>query len=109
MEGCETGKGDCKPIVLTRHSLQDSVKVIFPSGGTSSSVFVYTGEEFIPWFKGTPNDQPKPLRHDHKYSGEGRPAIDLTGLPDGKYSAYMLSCNLGGSLELFIVTEKNEK
>ena len=105
VEGCETGKGDCKPIVLKRHSIQDSIKVIFPIGGTITDVFLNAEKEFIQWPKGSPKDQPKPLRHDHRRSGEGNPAFDLTGLPDGKYGAYMLACGLGGSFQIVIVTE----
>ena len=37
LEGCETGKGDCKPVTLARHSIQDSIVVIFPAGGTQSA------------------------------------------------------------------------
>ena len=105
IEGCETGKGDCKLIILKRYSLQDSVKVIFPVGGTSSGVYLYADKEFIQWLKGTPKDEPKPLRHDHKLSGEGNPTLDLTGLPDGKYGARMLACGLGGSFQIVIITE----
>ena len=41
LEGCETGKGDCKPIEIVRQSKQDSVVLIFPSGGTESDVYLH--------------------------------------------------------------------
>lgn len=106
MEGCETGKGNCKPIVLTRHSLQDSIRVVFPSGGTQSDVYLYAADTaFTKWMKGGPSDQPQPLRHDRKFAGQGQPILDLTGLADGKYFPHMLSCNVGGFLEVAIVTD----
>lgn len=106
MEGCETGNGDCNPVILKRRSLQDSVTVIFPSGGTQSDVYLYTETAFIKWIKGKPSDQPKPLSHDQKFAGQGNPTLDLTGLRDGVYRPHMLSCGVGGTFELTIVTEK---
>jgi len=109
MEGCETGKGDCKPVVLIRQSLQDSIKVVFPIGGTASSVFIYPDTSYIKWMRGKQSDQPTPLRNDNKNFSEGNPVLDLTGLPDGKYIPHMYSCGLGGSFELVIKTEPKKK
>jgi len=109
MEGCETGKGDCKPVVLIRQSLQDSIKVIFPIGGTASSVHIYPDTSFIRWIRGNPSDQPTPLRNDNKTFSEGNPILDLTGLPDGKYIPHMSSCNLGASFEVIIKTEPQKE
>ena len=109
MEGCETGKGDCKPVILIRQSLQDSIKVVFPIGGTASSVQIYPDTSFIRWIRGKPTAQPTPLRNDNKRFGEGNPVLDLTGLPDGKYRPHMLSCNVGGTFELIIKTEPKKE
>ena len=38
LEGCETGTGDCKPVLLKRHSPGDSLVLVFPAGGTLSDV-----------------------------------------------------------------------
>jgi hypothetical protein len=106
MENCETGKGDCQPIFLTRQSIGDSIIVIYPNGGTRSDIYLYLADSgFMKWMNGTPKDQPKPLRHDGKYYGQGNPVFDLTGLPDGKYISHMLSCNVGGFLQLIIQTK----
>jgi hypothetical protein len=110
MEECETGKGECKPIVLKRHSLQDSLRVVFPSGGTQSDVYLYAADTaFIKWIEGGPSDQPQPLRRDRKLAGQGPPILDLTGLGDGKYFPHMLSCNVGGFFEVRIETDKKGK
>jgi hypothetical protein len=92
LEGCETGKGDCKPILLVRQSISDSIRLIFPSGGTESDVYLYK------------ISLDKPLLHDQKWSGQGRPVLDLTGLPDGSYTAHMLSCAVGGIFSVIIKT-----
>jgi hypothetical protein len=106
LKGCETGKGDCKPVTIERQSTQDSITLVFPSGGTLTDVYLYTESSFVKWMSGTPKDEPKPLRHDRKEAGQGNPFLDLTGLPDGKYSPRMLGCGLGGGFKLTIMTKK---
>ena len=106
MRGCEMGTADCKTVVLKRSSLQDSVRLIFPAGGTLSDVFLYTEAGFIKWLKKKPKGQPKYLRHDRKFAGQGNPTLDLTGLPDRVYRPHMVSCGVGGTFRLTIATEK---
>jgi len=105
MEGCETGKGECKPIVLKRHFLQDSIKIIFPGGGTQSDVYLYSDTAFVRWVQNIQSKQPKAIRHDQKFVGQGNPTLDLTGLQDGIYRSQMTSCGLGGTFKLTITTE----
>lgn len=85
LEGCETGKGDCKPIEIVRQSRKDSVLLIFPSGGTQSDVYLHSAK-----------DKSFEL-HDQRFSGQGKPTLNLTNLDDGEYSANIISCGLGGS------------
>jgi hypothetical protein len=92
LEGCETGKGNCNPVVLERKSISDSVRLIFPSGGTQSDVYLYK------------TSLDKSLRQDHKRTGQGLPFLDLTGLPDGNYIAHMLACAVGGRFNVVIKT-----
>jgi hypothetical protein len=106
MEGCETGKGDCKPVVLTRHSFGDSIKLIFPNGGTQSDVFLFADSAVAAGMKGKIVSPPQLLRHTQHLGGQGNAILDLTGLPDGKYRSQMLSCAVGGSFELIIGTGK---
>lgn len=109
LEGCETGKGDCNPVTIERHSKKDSITLIFPNGGTLTDIYLYTESSFTKWMSGTPQDEPKPLRHDHKEANQGKPFLDLTGLPDGKYRPRMLGCGLGGGFKLTIVTKAKNK
>ena len=104
--GCETGKGECKPIIINRQSILDDLALVFPQGGTMSDVYLYTESSFTKWMSGSPKDEPKPLRHIHKEAGEGEPIMDLTRLPDGKYHPHFLGCGVGGGFELMIVTKK---
>lgn len=45
LEGCETGKGDCTPIEIFRQNKQDSVLLVFPSGGTQSDVYLHSSKK----------------------------------------------------------------
>ncbi len=102
LEGCETGQGKCDPVTITRSSLSDSVVLIFPSGGTQSDVFLYDVNEKDK----SAFSQPKPIRQDQRFAGEGKPSLDLTGLPDGKYRSQMVACGLGGGFDLVIATSR---
>jgi hypothetical protein len=93
LEGCETGKGDCNPVSISRQHITDTIQLVFPVGGTSSSAYLYAG-----------NSMTKPIRQDHKGTGQGPPFFYLTGLPDGKYLAHMLSCGVGGFFSIIIKT-----
>lgn len=93
-EGCETGKGDCKPIEIVRQNKQDTVLLVFPSGGTQSDVYLHSAVD-------------KSLKlHDRKFSGQGKPVLNLTNLDDGEYSANIISCGLGGSCLVQLKTKQ---
>ncbi|MBI3519851.1 MAG: hypothetical protein HY062_10900 [Bacteroidetes bacterium] len=92
LEGCETGKGDCKPIEIVRQTKQDSVLLVFPSGGTFSDVYLRAKDL-------------KTDLHDQKKAGQGKPQLNMTGLADGEYSANIISCGLGGSCLIRLKTK----
>ena len=94
LEGCETGKGDCKPIEIFRKTKQDSVVLIFPSGGTESDVYLHSTKD------------KKIELHNKKVSGQGKPTLNLTNLDDGEYSANIISCGLGGSCLVRLKTKQ---
>jgi hypothetical protein len=94
LEGCETGKGDCKPIEIIRNSKQDSVLLVFPSGGTESDVYLRSAKN-------------KNIElHDKRFIGQGKPTLNLTNLEDGEYSASIASCGLGGSCLVRLKTKQ---
>ena len=91
LEGCETGKGNCKPIEIFR---QNSVLLVFPSGGTQSDVYLHCAKN-------------KNLQlHDKKVSGQDKPTLNLTNLDDGEYAANIISCGLGGSCLVRLKTKQ---
>ena len=92
LEGCETGKGDCRPIEIFRQTKQDSLLLIFPSGGTISDVYLRSKDL-------------KVQLHDKKTTGQGNPQINMTGLADGEYSANIISCGLGGACIIKLKTK----
>lgn len=93
LEACETGKGNCNPILITRQGITDSIQLIFPGGGTVSDVYLYTADPAR-----------RPLRHDQKRAGQGPPKLDLTGLCDGTYATAMMSCAVGAGFSIIIKT-----
>jgi len=90
-EGCETGKGECKPLTFKRSPGEKNWFLIMPCGGTQTSITI----------KGTDNSYKKELNLFHNNCP---PFIELTDMTDGKYSANMLSCGLGGTIYFVLKT-----
>lgn len=96
-EGCETGIGECKPLKLIRKNGETKWFLILPCGGISTTVY-FSEKEGIP-------SETDVIYKSQVSSSECPPIFDLTELKDGKYFAYMLSCNLGGQIEIMIETK----
>lgn len=92
-EGCETGQGECKPLLFERNSKEDSVVLIMPCGGTFTTVNLTRAGQ---------KDPIKTLSIGHK---DCPPTFDLTGMADGEYGAYMLACGLGGPIKFTLRTK----
>jgi hypothetical protein len=90
-EGCETGKGTCKPLIFTRHK-KEKWYLLMPCGGTQTSVTL------------TSSNKNKPIQKLNITHTECPPMFELTNLLDGKYYLNMISCGLGGTVEMNIVT-----
>ena len=83
--GCETGQGDCLPLEFRRPEAGKAWHLIMPCGGTMTDILVESeAHDFSQKIKVLAADCP--------------PSLDLTGLKDGKYTATMLACNLGGTV-----------
>ena len=89
-EGCETGKGECKPLTFTRPLTEKSWFLVMPCGGTQTTIYI-SGQSFS-----------KELHLSYR---QCPPYLELTDLADGKYSAYMLACGLGGSVNFILTTQ----
>lgn len=94
LEGCETGKGDCSAVEIVRHSLADSVMLVFPKGGTETEVYLSatSGDEVY--------------LSNKKFAGEEKPQLSLGKLKDGEYKAGIRSCGLGAVFKLKLRTEE---
>ena len=93
LEGCETGKGACKPVEILRQTKQDSILLVFPGGGTESDVYLRSAINI------------DINLHDKKITGQGKPTLNLTKLDDGEYTASISSCGLGGSCMIRLKTK----
>lgn len=91
-EGCETGVGACEPLTFYRDSKLKKTFLLLPCGGTTTSVSLSSNKNgvFI----------------ENEWSAQNCPPMfDLTALGDGKYSAYMLACGLGGGITFTLKTK----
>jgi hypothetical protein len=92
-ENCETGK-ECTEIKLKRETENQKWFLIMPCGGTFTDVFLRE--------KGSEKEIMKTnITHENC-----PPTFELTEIKDGKYSVNMISCGLGGTIELKIETKK---
>lgn len=89
-EGCEIGRGPCKPLIFHRDAENSRWFLIMPCGGTSTSV--------------TLSDSTRIVGKVGVNADQCPPVFELTNLKDGIYLATMLACGLGGSIEFLIST-----
>jgi hypothetical protein len=89
-EGCETGKGECNPLTFTSTKTEENWFLIMPCGGTETSITI-SGENFF-----------KKL---HLKNDNCPPYLELSNLADGKYSANMAACGLGGTVTFYLITK----
>jgi hypothetical protein len=90
-ENCETGKGDCKPLTFIRTLNQKNWFLIMPCGGTETEISV----------SGIDHSFNQKL---HLFHDRCPPCIELTNMRDGKYSANMVACGLGGQVNFSLAT-----
>jgi hypothetical protein len=98
---CEPGKKACPPIETSRKNKTEHLVVEFCISGlrTSLGLFDSTYLHQIASFK-----SPDPMRKGF-LTKQQRPALDLTGLPDGKFFVYILGDDVGGIFQLTIHTK----
>jgi hypothetical protein len=92
-EGCETGKGKCKPLNFTRTKDEKNWYLIMPCGGTETSITVSSSDKTF-------------SEKQHLFHDKCPPFLALTDLKDGKYFANMMACGLGGQVEFNLTTNK---
>lgn len=92
-ESCETGEGECNKIVLSRFSTDQDVYIEVPSGGTAGTCKLYANKQALPI-------QTLDSSHDSKSR-----KFNLSALDDGFYYMSMLSCGLGGTVQIELKTK----
>ncbi len=109
MKGCETGAGDCQPVIIERLAPRDEVILILPGGESQADAYLYTDSTFNKWIE-NPGNEPASIRDDHTTSAENRKLIfNLTGLPDGTYVPHVLSDAVGGTFKLILKTREKQE
>ncbi len=89
-ENCETGK-ECIPFKVNRSTSSEKCFLIMPCGGTYTTVKLSAGTSEI-----------QEISIDYKNCP---PVFDLRNLPDGKYTAHMFGCGLGGKIEVILKSD----
>ena len=90
-EGCEKGKGKCKPLNFTRTKDEKNWYLIMPCGGTETSINISNSDNTF-------------SQKQHLFYEKCPPYLELTDLKDGKYFANMMACGLGGAVEFNLKT-----
>ncbi len=99
IEACETGEGECLPIIIQRKTTNEKIKLVMPMGGTFTSIYLYDApynldEKANPLLEGT-----------YYFQDKERPVFNLTEIKDGRYVVHMLACGLGGFFSIELKTE----
>jgi len=93
-KGCETGRAPCPPLTFTCDSKADHWYLWMPCGGTSTYVtLTASGSNTI-------------LQETSIEGIECPPVFNLTHMPNGTYTAYMMACGLGGSITIHLQTKQ---
>lgn len=102
IEGCETGIGDCKTIVIEREK-DELLYLTIPKGGTSTSVslFKYDHKDHI----NVIHEKAIKSYNNLKAQENRFPKFNLSELDDDKYLILIFSCNLAGMFEFDLITK----
>lgn len=84
-EACEKGTPACEALTFYKDSRLKKTFLLLPCGGSATTVSLSKDKGVI--------------LESSWWAKECPPMFDLTALGDGKYSAYMLACGLGGRVE----------
>ncbi|WP_420571577.1 hypothetical protein [Kordia sp.] len=106
-EACETGKEICKPLEFLRASKGDKWFLILPCGGTETKAYFSEKKDFSKFFskKEKTSEEKIIFLETEVFHAQCPPVFELTNLEDGKYFAYMMSCGLGGGIEINLKTK----
>jgi len=101
---CETGDKNCPPIDIKRNSVKEQIIVYFliDSKGTDINLFDST---YLSMIRITPADSIRSLTQGF-INIEGKPSLNLTNLPDGKYYVHISGDDVGGIFQMQLLTTR---
>jgi hypothetical protein len=104
LEAVDTSRFSITPIPLTRSFPDDSLLIFFPKQENSrSQVYLYDQENYDRLLFGDHHGVPVFLPDlEGMKAMFGRPVINLSGVPAGKYYVHVTACSFGGFLQLHI-------
>lgn len=103
LESADTSRFSVQPISLTRTSSDDSLLLFFPHQENRSQIYLYDQENYNRLLFGDHHGMPTFLPDMEGMKAlYGRPVINLSGFPEGKYYVHVTACSFGGFLQLSI-------
>ena len=109
MQGPATKREMAQALKITRNSMDDSIIVVFPSGGTQTEVILYKQVEYDTWKSQQMGSKPDALsiyNESVNDSTERGLSIDLTRLLDGNYVGEWVTCGLSAYAVIELNTKK---
>lgn len=102
LEAADTSRFSITPLTLTRSYPDDSLLIFFPKRENSrSQVYLYDQENYNRLLFGDHRGVPVFLPDlEGMKAMFGRPVINLSGVPAGKYYVHVTACSFGGFLQL---------
>ncbi|HEU4716181.1 MAG TPA: hypothetical protein VFU15_00020 [Bacteroidia bacterium] len=101
LSSVDTSRFSVQPLVLTREFPDDSVLLIFPANTSLQHIFVYDQKNYNRLLFGDHHGMPLFFADAEGLSAmKGKPVINLSDHPGGKYFIHVTSCNFGGFLQI---------
>lgn len=103
LETTDTSRYSVQPVLLTRNFPDDSILVLFPAGEERSQVFLYDQANYNRLLYGDHHGIPMSQPNSEGYRAVfGRPVLNMSGFPEGKYYVHVTGCNFGGFFQVEI-------
>ncbi len=101
LETTDTSRFSVTPINLKRNFPDDSLLIFFPKQKIRSQVYLYDQANYQRLLFGDHHGVPVFLPDMEGMKALfGRPVINLSGMPQGKYYVHVTACSFGGFLQL---------
>jgi hypothetical protein len=103
LETTDTSRFSVTPLLLKRNFPDDSLLIFFPKQETRSQVYVYDQANYNRLLFGDHHGTPVFLPDLQGMTALfGRPVVNLSGFPQGKYYIHVTACDFGGFLQMNI-------